>query len=324
MAESAAVTRAATCTAGAACVPLQSWVAPRLTEGLGNRLFQLAAAWAFARATGRTCVLHASAAADNEHGDDALACLRFLPHALATTAEHGVDVESPQEPHLPMSAHVAHVRGGVLLRGFFQSWRIADAAEKLPLRVPPDLAAAVARALPHVDWRATAFVHVRRGDYRADALMCPLGAPYYRAAVAHVLAGGRASALLLCCNEDMDAAALRAWAAVPAHVAVVVAPRDWPGELVLAAMASCRGGGVVANSSLSWWAARLARDAAAAEDEDAPRFTMPSVWLRTARLARRGSHASIVPPWATEVRATRAPQLAPPATRKRGRGGGGD
>ncbi len=156
---------------------------------------------------------------------------------------------------------LASVAPGVVLEGYFQSWRYFEEVQsqlraELQLRhAPQGRNAALLRQMG--DENAIC-LHVRRGDYAADPATAAyhglLGSAYYRAAIEELGAAARGGTFYVFSDEP-------AWARANLETGgrtVVVDHNsvDEPWE-DMRLMAGCRHF-VIANSSLSWWGAWLA------------------------------------------------------------------
>jgi len=254
------------------------WVAPDLSCGLGNNLFQVAAAKTYGAAWDRTPVVLFK----KEHSAVLADVLRITGLRLILE-KPGQEVLEPQEfaPLLP-----ADVAGrGAILKGFWQADALAN----------QDFANLVVVA-PHdggrwrKDEQATAILsHKPRGgngfstaplrsrvtcfdDYFTtwnESQVLPVS--YASTALAHL-----DYERLVLFSDDA------AWAARAAlGGAEFVDIRS--GVDTLVAMSMCSAGGVVANSTLSWWGAALG----------AQKAVMPSPWFRHLPEAR------LYPAWAT-------------------------
>lgn len=156
------------------------------------------------------------------------------------------------ERDLDFDAGLAEVRPPARLVGFWQSWRYsAERAEMLRERLHPHLRP-VARS---GDDTATVAVHVRLGDRRnraEAAVHFALTPEYYRAAIDLLRARhGRLTVVLF--SDDLPAAVSLLGDADDLVLGDDPGADAWE---VLSRMAACDHH-VVANSSLSWWAARL-------------------------------------------------------------------
>ena len=286
----------------------QRFAIVELTGGLGNQLFQYAAARALALREARR--LHF---AWHLHRGDTQR--RFMLSAFSLPV--GVDREpltrmrlrllglrsplplvdrKPGPTWQRMTCRLAHLkeRGfahaplasdaqGVVLQGYFQSWRyFADAQpeirSELQVAQPPSGPNAV--LLRRMATENAVCLHIRRGDYvsnpAAAAFHGSMQLDYYRAAIAALGACGRDATFYVFSDDP-------AWAR--AHLqtgrpTVVVAHNgvDAPWE-DLRLMAACRHF-VIANSSLSWWGAWLS-------EHPQKRVVAPARWFADSTIDTR-------------------------------------
>jgi hypothetical protein len=264
-------------------------VVAALMGGLGNQLFQYAAGRALAKARGAELLLDVSPLAHpatlRRYMLDAYAIraalfpfpLRIRRSGAVATAfptgrdfrrgpvaavrrllsEHGrrelpVVTEESFRPDTATAASDA----GAYLAGYWQSERYfqAIAAElRETFRRPREVDARNAAWLARIAATDAVCVHVRRGDYLQPDIAAVYGVcspDYYRRALA-LVRERVADATAFVFSDDP------AWARTNLDGVVVDAngPSQAPQELML--MAACRHH-VIANSSLSWWAAWLA------------------------------------------------------------------
>lgn len=292
-------------------------VLTRLDGGLGNQMFQYAAARAEAVRSGRALVLdpHPIAARRPDRA-----------YGLATFAVAGRLV-TPLERFLARAATGARVPGAVramVQRVGGQPWRLvreAEADPDKPLLSQPEghaenlvmeghwqglgwfadqasairndfrfrgaAAAGIAPWLARIAACESVAVHVRRGDYasdpRAAAVHGTLPEAYYAEAGERLVSMGVAPRFFIFSDDpDWAAAHLR----LPGETAVVRCPAEVPDSESLRLMTLCRHA-IIANSTFSWWAAWLAErpgqvvvaPARWFRDRPAPAALFPSTWL---------------------------------------------
>lgn len=111
------------------------------------------------------------------------------------------------------------------------------------------------------------FMHVRRGDYTLSHIHYLQEPAYYEVAISHI-AQHRTVSKIHIISDDIEWCKAQRW---NLHSAIVVYI-DEPDELCcLAFMALCRGGAVIANSTFSWWGALVG---------DSRHVCYPSRWIR--------------------------------------------
>jgi len=251
-------------------------VSIRISGGLGNQMFQYAAARSLAirleapltldlsfydRARHRGYGLDAFPLAPHtETGRSTAGRIARLGHRLNQVTQRLLGQAAPvyHEPHFHHDPAFEQLRAPVHLVGHFQSQRYFQACapairqELAPPAATDALSREVAAAMSGVDACA---LHVRRGDYVSNpknlALFATCGPAYYAAALARLPEG----CTVYVFSDDM------AWARAKLprqHATVFVddgQPRSGLADLWLMTRARHH---VLANSSLSWWGAWLA------------------------------------------------------------------
>lgn len=256
----------------------------RLVGGLGNQMFQYAAALGLAMRQGRALKMDVSAFKACESRSYQLDCLKvpqdlytgaplFQPSSSSIAARVIRRIKKKVfkggafrkdvycEPHFHFDPAFFKLSGvEILLNGYFQSLRYFESVEELLReRFQPVAPLSATTA----DWAAkiaaspcSVSLHVRRGDYLQApnaALHDALDRGYYDRAVNLVqrLAGERVEFFLFSDEPDFIA---DAFADLPgAHVVRSDPHKSWE-ELFL--MARCWHN-IIANSSYSWWGAWL-------------------------------------------------------------------
>ena len=254
----------------------------RLTGGLGNQMFQYAAARALAERLGVELWL------DTRAFEHALAFKEYTPRAYALApfrlrarvasaaelgrwpqwvAELGMRARALRplfrrwhfEPANTYDPAVATLRDPIYLVGYWQSERyFADIAARIreEFMLREALSGRNAELLAIARSAGSVGLHVRRGDFLslADAAqvhgLCSID--YYRRAM-DLLRARVPGCRFLVFSDD----AQWARAELPAHPGTVFAQgNEQAPELDLALMSAC-GHHIIANSSFSWWAAWL-------------------------------------------------------------------
>jgi hypothetical protein len=253
------------------------FVSVKLSDGLGNRLFQVAAMLGYAEKHGHTPVFLRSRIVPNSHSGPHT-ILDYFPDIPVLTKEK----EEKEKEWMILSqdadsvftfVELPFVATNVVLEGYFQSEKY------FPLfRIRP---AILERSVlkPRED---CIFMHVRRGDYLSPYTAhhrVELSA-YYRRALSLI----DPSFSILVCSDDMDwcRKELPRMYDVPRSRWIFLEYSDTD---TLAAMRACAGG-ICANSTFSWWGAYFGARC---------EVYMPDTWgfppLPPAR--------DIYPPWAT-------------------------
>jgi hypothetical protein len=232
-------------------------LAVELNGGLGNQLFQLAAAETIAAETGRTfCIVNATSPTtvhtDRNYFTSVLAewaTSPRLPDPFTTVVEPSFEKRSWDG--LPA--------GNVCLSGYFQNWRYVPRDFGRRLRLPP------------CEPLSGAFLHIRGGDYVKHWLHdVGLARRYYQRAIERFPAGTH---FYVFTNDVPYAKTLRCLDGI-AHSFV-----DADEASSLAQMAACSEGGICANSSFSWWGAYL---------NPMRTIVMPDTWFTSGSIHTEG------------------------------------
>jgi hypothetical protein len=262
--------------------PQDPGVTVRIAGGLGNQMFQYAAGRALAH---RLCVpltLDLRFFDRGRHRRYGLDALPLAPHHVLGRQDvgrwarwlaplqragerlRGRTVPTYREPHFHVDEAFFGLRAPVRIQGHFQSQRYFETLaralrQELMPPVPTDaLSQDLARAMAEAE---SAALHVRRGDYLSEpknrALFAECGPGYHEAAMARLPPGCRVYVF----SDDMTWCRQHLPRSRPLVFVEDGQPRGALADLWLMTQARHH---VIANSSLSWWGAWLARDAGAA------------------------------------------------------------
>jgi hypothetical protein len=262
------------------------YVSSRISDGLGNRFFQVAAALGYAEKHGHTPVFIKDWVLDTNHEGPkniydyfpALQTISLVPGW--TLLEAGGD-DSYTFVNLP------RVEGHAYLKGYFQSEKYFPTGG---VPRPAALTGLESR------YRNFAFLHVRRGDYLLPVCRhhyVDLRA-YYRYALALF---ADSDTRILVCSDDIE------WCreTLPAEYSDLISTDRWEflgGDVTdfdtLRAMTACGRGGICANSTFSWWGAYWSVGRAAVAQHKGI-YTMPAVWGAPPLPPTR----NLYPDWAT-------------------------
>jgi hypothetical protein len=208
-------------------------LAVELNGGLGNQLFQLAAAETIANETGRTfCVMDYTTPETKHSSANYFSSVLsewkntpILPHPRSSIKEDSFKkkVWSFSEPN-------------VLLSGYFQNWKYISRSFRLKLKL---------LETPPTD---TAFLHIRGGDYVNHSLHDVRLYNYYERAIKHF---PKDTHFYVFTNDINYAKTMQFLRNIPHSLMTT----DEVTSLTL--MSKCARGGICANSSFSWWGAFL-------------------------------------------------------------------
>lgn len=218
------------------------YVSVKLSDGLGNRLFQVAAMLGYAEKHGHSPVFIRSWILANNHtGPHTI--FNYFPEIPLLEQEPGDWTLLKQDADSVFTfLELPFVPGNVKLDGYFQSERYFPS-----YRIKP---AILERSVLHTS-SSTLFMHVRRGDY-----LSPYTAhhrvelvDYYRRALSVM----DPYAPIIVCSDDME------WCRAELPHMYDIAQHRWiflelSDTDTLSVMRSCAGG-ICANSTFSWWGA---------------------------------------------------------------------
>ena len=217
-------------------------VTVKFTDGLGNRLFQVAAMLGYAEKYGHTPAFVKEWISENKDHPGPKTIVDYFPSipVLNISDEHWGNINISDafvyKPLPPCS------NSNICFSGFFQS------VGYLPKHIGRP--AILEKPMLHNH----AFLHVRRGDYLSPyhTHHCVDLEDYYRTALVLYDPDAR----ILVCSDDI------AWCkeTLPRRYSDVVKPHRWvfvneDDVTTLGLMTACEYGGICANSTFSWWGA---------------------------------------------------------------------
>jgi len=254
------------------------WVSPCLTSGLGNRLFQHAAAAGLAEQWKRPLIFLANRCTECPHGSIATLFRMFPRIALLQIEEPYTEItEVARGYYMYMPPPPSPPKGAVVINGFRQSPRYFPKDLSL---LQPDWDSALggsiirgmiereARLSTQEERRRTASIHVRLGDYLELPHHQVELTAYYAKALERISPGTR---LYLFSDEPERCAVIFAGYCAQRGIEFTVAKTRSDVES-LYEMSLCLGGNIVANSTFSWWGAWFAHQAGS------PWATYPDNW----------------------------------------------
>jgi hypothetical protein len=269
------------------------WVAGHITGGLGNRLFQHAAALGLAEKWTHEVVFYLPKMEPTNHGPFEN-LMKLFPSVRVVTEEtpHLVLPEPNGYVYTYLPFQSDRLGSNILIDGWRQSSRYFPATGvKVALEgaIPLERREELLKKY-NVDTK-TCFVHIRLGDYKIlPHHQIDIG-EYIKKASAHFEAGTR---FLVFSDEALVyKTTLEEFIRALGFEPKVVEEGDELENLFL--MSQCGGGAIVANSTFSWWGAYLARQRCLTPETYKACF--PAVWGQGLPFAR-----DVVPPWGILVK----------------------
>lgn len=269
------------------------WVAGHLTGGLGNRLFQHAAAMGLAEKWGYPCVFYLPAAAPTNHG----------PFESIFQLFPTVPIVQDIIPYKVLSEPVGHVftytsfsdtplQESCLVDGWRQSESYFPSKGihvSFDTAIPKERQTALLQKYGlDTQSSTTGLLHIRLGDYTILPHHQMDVGSYVLRASKHFEKGSRF--LVFSDEAQKYRSMLEEFTKAIGHTPVVV---DEPNELeALYLMSHCGGGAIVANSTFSWWGAYFARQ----RFGDSYKALYPRVWGAGLPPAR-----DIIPTWGVAI-----------------------
>jgi hypothetical protein len=244
-----------------------SWIAPRLTDGLCNRLFQIVGANWHAKKNGSELVFYVPRVQPSVHSDCTL-IFKMFPEIrnVWSVKEHDVAKENASDFALFKELSI----GGknTVIEGYFQNWSyfegfkkpdICRALTELELKkytIPPDFN-------PQDMW----WIHVRLGDYMNLPHHQCATKEYWLAALQHI----PKNAIIIVFSDTLDVA-MKLIGDCGRPDAMPSGP-ELSAITTLYLMSQCGGGCIGTNSTFSWWGMYLSL----ARERGAP-CILPSRW----------------------------------------------
>ena len=231
-----------------------SFVLPVLKGGLGNQMFQFAAALVYAKETGKQILLPEEEynyhRKTEPYGNTLFRAVKMrLPYPvdqgrMALLQENGF-VKYPEEPGYD-EWEVFYTSQNIILNGYFQNYTNISRHRKYIQSFFLDaLNMVAAEGTPSVG------IHVRRGDYlRFSDIHFLQGGEYYTKALGHFNKDSSFKVF----SDDIEWCKQQPYFAGLNSVEFI----DETDEIkCLKIMIQCKGGFICANSTYSWWAAFL-------------------------------------------------------------------
>lgn len=266
------------------------WVSPTLSDGLGNRLFQIAAAAGAAAKYKRKLVFYLPRCYKASHSNpkDIFALFPSVPILECgyskwqeISEKHFATYE-----HLPSSLSE---QDGIVISGFRQSALYFNAHDLPPFNFRVALGETTYKNLTRPELSTAAFLHVRLGDYRILPHHQVNLEAYWIQTLQEVAAAG-VKHLLIFSDEPVYIKTIMLPFFEQFSFSKVEVVEGSPTTPIadLYVMSQCLKGAVCANSTFSWWGAYLAKQ------NGCDLIFMPLKW---------GAHKTpdIIPQWSKAV-----------------------
>lgn len=273
------------------------WVAGHLTGGLGNRLFQHAAAAGLAEKWNVPLVFYLPECTETGHGpfENIFKLFPTLPKLTAPVpvhripeAFHGVFTYEPfqEKPSHPFNS----VDGWRQSELYFPKKGLKPSFDTVFSKEQQDELLCLYNMNTEDTRRTTWFIHVRLGDYKILPHHQIDLNDYYSKAIQHV---PKLAKILLFCDEiDQFGATFQEYFQKLGYTVMPVKHLDELETLFL--MSQCWGGAIVANSTFSWWGAYFAH----LSHPEPSKYTAlyPSIWGKGLPEAK-----DVVPSWGIRI-----------------------
>jgi hypothetical protein len=254
------------------------WVAPSLSSGLGNRLFQHAATLGIAERYNKKPCFLINRCTESPHGPLASIFRMFPSIPLIDTSDPYTEIKEPPRAYYEyIDVGDTPAKGNVVLHGFRQSpqyfphnlgglepnWDSALGGPLVRSWIEKDAGLA-----SKGEQMNTVSIHVRLGDYLKLAHhQVDLGG-YYGEALNRVKPGSR----LHLFSDEPERCAMHFAGFANANGIRFTVARIRSDVESLYEMSLCRGGNITANSTFSWWGAWFAHT------HGSPWATYPNKW----------------------------------------------
>lgn len=224
---------------------MDSWIAPRLTDGLGNRLFQLAAAAHFSKKTGKQLCFYIPRIQPSVHSDCSI-LFDLFPRIQKVWSSKGLVTLQEDPAKFTSYTEFDTIKNeNCILSGYFQCWKYTEGIDFCPAfdRVISAERRSAIQPSPESWW-----IHIRLGDYKHLAHHQCTSEAYWKTALGKVPNG----ATVLVFSDEPEEAAKLLTALGISHCRFAVA-KGLSAIETLYVMSLCGGGCIGSNSTFSWW-----------------------------------------------------------------------
>ena len=226
-----------------------SWIAPRLTDGLCNRLFQIVAASYHAKKNNRSLVFYIPRVQPSVHSNCTL-IFKLFPHIniVWSVKEHATVKEG--QANFAEFAPLQIGGDNTVIEGYFQNWSYFEDFAKPNLKLALTVQELETFTLPsHLNPETIAWVHVRLGDYMKLPHHQCTDEEYWRKALALLPVG----MTVILFSDTMGLATELINKCCESRLNIMPASPDLSAAATLYLMSQCGGGCIGSNSTFSWW-----------------------------------------------------------------------
>lgn len=250
-------------------------VSAQLSDGLGNRFFQVAAMLWYTKRYGHNPVFVKQWILKNSHPGPHDIEFYFPDIPVQDVSNAAWSTFQPPFSAAHSFLEIPHTESNVLLKGYFQAWQYVD------IEVPSVLRT-IEFHIPN-----SFFLHVRRGDYLHSA--CKHHVVELTNYIRRASSLFPSDATVIICSDDINWCKLALPNIINRTDYVFFDGNDFQ---TVAMMVHCDLGGICANSTFSWWGAYWGHRL------DSNRlYTMPDLW----GYAPLPPADDLLAPWATIV-----------------------
>lgn len=243
---------------------IKPWISPNLSDGLGNRLFQVAAALGAAEKYGRRIVFFLPRCYKASHCDMEL-IWKLFPSIPVLEFDQGSWHEISEKAFATFEDLPAEVPEtcGIVLRGFRQSPKYFPASGEIKPDMSGALGSEETARLDRIFGRGepTAFLHVRLGDYMILPHHQIDLVAYWQQSIQTIQDREKIRLFVFSDEPDRVERELAPYFNAFGFKEVKVIKESGPLQ-TLYLMSKCDSGCICANSTFSWWGAYLSRSKA--------------------------------------------------------------
>jgi len=247
------------------------YVSARISDGLGNRFFQVAAMLWYAKKHGHTPVFVKQWIEQNKYHPGPKTIQDFFPDISVIDADGDWTTIEPDASKVFTFIEFPKADVNVKLHGCFQAWQYVD----LPV---PSLLQTQSFQIPK-----SFFLHVRRGDY----LICTHHYVNLDDYMRRACSLFPSDAAMIVCSDDLNWCKATLPALTGRNNIIFYDDDDFA---TLRTMVHCDLGGICANSTYSWWAAYFGSGV-----NPLRTYTLPRIWGQPGVIPPAGD---LLAPWA--------------------------